>query len=117
VPYSIAWMPYAIAVGLLYVVGLTTTNVSAGFRFANLAWVDPRRMTTGGGGLLGLLLTLVYGIPAALLAIAPFALSQLWPQWSIPLALGGVAVFALGTWAWTKVMARWAERSWELLPA
>jgi len=117
VDFSVTWLPYAVIAGLIYVVGLTTTNVSAGFRFANLGWVDPRRMTTGGGGLLGLLLTLAYGIPAALLTVAPFALSQLWPQWSLALAAGGLAVMGLGTWAWTKLMARWAERAWELLPA
>ena len=117
VDFSLAWMPYGLAAGLLYVVGLTATNVSAGFRFANLGWVDPRRMTTSGGGLIGLLLTLVYGVPAGLLIIAPFALAQLWPQWSLPLAIAGLAAVALATWLWTKVMISWGQKSWELLPA
>lgn len=117
VPFSLSWLPYALVAGFLYLFGLTVTNISAGFRFANLAWSDPRRMTTSGGGLIALLLTVAYGLPAGLLAVAPFAASQLWPQWSIPLMLAGLAVLGLGTWLWSVVMSRWAEKSWELLPA
>ncbi|HQF71708.1 MAG TPA: hypothetical protein PLH39_10560, partial [Promineifilum sp.] len=116
-PFSLVWMPYALIVGVLMTIALVMLSVSVGFRFANLDWKDPRRMTTSGGGWVGLLLTLVYGVPAIIVAVAPFALAQLWPQWGVLLGLAGITVLALGTWFWARQMARWAERSWELLPA
>ena len=116
-PFSLAWIPYALIAGLLVNAGLTMINVSAGFRFANLDWVDPRRMTTSGGGWVSFIFTLIYGIPATLITVAPFAAAQLWPQWSLPLMLAGVLVLGLITWVLMKFMAGWAERSWELLPA
>ena len=116
-PFSLAWIPYALIAGLLINAGLTMINVSAGFRFANLDWVDPRRMTTSGGGWVSFIFTLIYGIPATLIIVAPFAAAQLWPQWSLPLMLAGVLVLGLITWVLMKFMAGWAERAWELLPA
>jgi len=116
-PFSLAWTPYALVTGILITIALVMLSVSVGFRFANLDWQDPRRMTTSGGGWVGLLLTLVYGVPAVIITLAPFALAQLWPQWSLPLMLAGVILLALGTWLWARFMARWAERAWELLPA
>ena len=116
-PFSLAWIPYALIAGLLINAGLTMINVSAGFRFANLDWVDPRRMTTSGGGWVSFIFTLIYGIPATLITVAPFAAAQLWPQWSLPLMLAGVLLLGLITWVLMKFMAGWAERSWELLPA
>ena len=107
----------ALIAGLLVNAGLTMINVSAGFRFANLDWVDPRRMTTSGGGWVSFIFTLIYGIPATLITVAPFAAAQLWPQWSLPLMLAGVLLLGLITWVLMKFMAGWAERSWELLPA
>ncbi len=117
VPFSLSWIPYTLAVGLLINAGLTMIGVAAGFRFANLDWVDPRRMTTSGGGWVSLLLTLVYGVPATIIAIAPFAAAQIWPQWSLPLMLAGVLLLGGLTWLLMKLMGGWAERSWELLPA
>ena len=116
-PFSLAWIPYALIAGLLVNAGLTMINVSAGFRFANLDWVDPRRMTTSGGGWVSFIFTLIYGIPATLITVAPFAAAQLWPQWSLPLMLAGMLLLGLITWVLMKFMAGWAERSWELLPA
>ena len=116
-PFSLAWIPYALIAGLLVNAGLTMINVSAGFRFANLDWVAPRRMTTSGGGWVSFIFTLIYGIPATLITVAPFAAAQLWPQWSLPLMLAGVLLLGLITWVLMKFMAGWAERSWELLPA
>lgn len=116
-PFSLSWLPYALVTGLLFLGGLTMINVSTGFRFANLDWEDPRRMTTSGGGWASLVLTLVYGVPATLVALLPFSAAQLWPQWSLPLMLVGVLALGLLTWLLMVFMARWAERSWELLPA
>ena len=59
----------------------------------------------------------VYGVPATLVALLPFSAAQLWPQWSLPLMLVGVLALGLLTWLLMVFMARWAERSWELLPA
>ena len=115
--FSLSWLPYALVTGLLFLAGLTMINVSTGFRFANLDWEDPRRMTTSGGGWASLVLTLVYGVPATLVALLPFSAAQLWPQWSLPLMLVGVLALGLLTWLLMVFMARWAERSWELLPA
>ena len=117
VPYSLAWMPYALLVGVLFIAGLIMLSVSIGFRFANLEWQDPRRMTTAGGGWVGLLLSLVYGVPGTIIALAPFGLAQVWPQWSLPLMVLGLLLLAVGTWVWARLMVRWAERAWELLPA
>lgn len=117
VPFSLAWLPYSLLAGIVLLIGLTMTNISAGFRFANLGWADPRKMTTSGGGLISFLLSIAYGVPATLLALAPFSLSHLWPQWSLLLAVAGLVVLALGTWLWRVLMTRWADRSWYLLPA
>jgi hypothetical protein len=117
VPFSLAWLPYAIIAGLLITAALQMINVSAGFRFANLDWEDPRRMTTSGGGWVGLLLSLVYGVPAMIITLAPFSLAFIWPQLTIPLMLAGLAILTLGTWLWLRLMTSWAERAWELLPA
>ena len=115
--YSLSWLPYALLTGGLLSAGLTMINVSTGFRFANLDWDDPRRMTTSGGGWVSLVITLIYGIPATLITVAPFAAAQLWPQWSLPLMVVGVLVLAGATWLLMIFMARWGERAWELLPA
>lgn len=117
VPFSISWIPYALLAGLLICAALTMLSVSIGFRFANLDWEDPRRMTTAGGGWVSLLLTLVYGIPAALVTLLPFGLAQIWPQWSVVLMGVGLLLLALGTWVWARFMRGWAEKAWELLPA
>lgn len=116
-PFSLSWLPYALAAGLLMIAGLTMINVSVGFRFANLDWDDPRRMTTSGGGWISLLLTLVYGVPATILTLLPFAAAQLWPQWSLLFMPAGVLLLGLLTWLLMRFMGRWAERAWELLPA
>ncbi len=115
--YSLSWLPYALLTGGLLSAGLTMINVSTGFRFANLDWDDPRRMTTSGGGWVSLVITLIYGIPATLITVAPFAAAQLWPQWSLPLMVVGVLVLAGATWLLMIFMARWGEKAWELLPA
>lgn len=115
--FSLVWLPYALIVGLLIGWGWMTANVSTGFRYANLAWVDPRRMTTSGGGWVSLLLTIAYGVPAALLAFAPFVLAQGFPQWTWLFVAVGLALLAGLTWVWGEAMARWAVKSWELLPA
>jgi len=116
-PFSLAWIPYALVTGLLINAGLTMIGVSIGFRFANLDWVDPRRMTTSGGGWVSLIFTLIYGVPATIITLLPFAAAQLWPQWSLPLMLAGVLLLGGITWVLLRFMAGWAERSWELLPA
>jgi ABC-2 type transport system permease protein len=115
--FSIAWMPYALAAGLLMNAGLTMINVSAGFRFANLDWVDPRRMTTSGGGWVSFIFTLIYGLPSVVITLAPFAAAQMWPQWSLALMLAGLLLLGGITWVLMVFMARWAEKAWELLPA
>lgn len=116
-PFTLSWLPYSLAAGLILLAGLTMIGVSTGFRFANLDWEDPRRMTTSGGGWASLVLSLVYGVPATIVTLLPFSGAQLWPQWSLPLMLAGVLALALITWVLMKFMARWAERAWELLPA
>ena len=115
--FSVAWIPYALLAGLLMNAGLTMINVSAGFRFANLDWVDPRRMTTSGGGWVSFIFTLIYGLPSVVITLLPFAAAQIWPQWSLPLMLAGLLLLCGITWVLMVFMARWAERSWELLPA
>jgi ABC-2 type transport system permease protein len=117
VRYSLAWLPYAFIAGVLLAWGLMTANVSVGFRYANLGWVDPRRMTTAGGGWVSLLLTLAYGVPAALLTLLPFVLAQGYPRWTWLFVAVGLALLAALTWAWGELMARWAVRSWDVLPA
>jgi hypothetical protein len=116
VQYDLRWIPYAIGVGLVIGLGLITANVSAGFRFANLSWTDPRRMMTSSGGFLAFLLTILFSIPAGILAFLPFGLAQIWPAWSIPLALAGLALLIAGTWGWNLLMRRWAESAWNKLP-
>lgn len=116
VRFSLLWMPYAVAVAAIVGMGLIVANVSTGFRFANLEWVDPRRMLTSSGGFVSLLLTLLYGIPASIVAFVPFGLAQVWPSWVLLFVLVGLTLLAGGTYAWFVAMQRWAETSWEKLP-
>ena len=115
--YSLAWLPYGLAAGWLYGHGILASNLAAGFRFANLNWTDPRRMTTRGGGLVALLIMLIYSIVAGIVVYTPYGLASVRPQWSIPLALGGLLVLALLTWLWDRIMSRWALKAWDYLPA
>lgn len=117
VQYDWRWIPYAIGVGLIIGYGLITTNVSVGFRFANLSWTDPRRMMTSSGGFASLLLMIVYGLPACLLAFLPFGLAIVWPALSLPIAAAGLISLAVGTWGWSIPMRQWADNSWHKLPA
>lgn len=114
--YELVWAPYALAAGMVYGYGLLAAGVSTGFRYANLSWVDPRRMVTSGGGLVSLLLTILYGLPGGILIFLPFGLAVLWPAWAIPLAGAGLILLSLFTWAWHLAMARWAEKAWDKLP-
>jgi ABC-2 type transport system permease protein len=116
VSYSLLWLPYALAAGLLMGYGLMALNVSVGFRYANLAWTDPRRMTTSGGGWVSLVLSVAYGLPAGIVTILGFGLSAVWPQWSLLFAAVALALLALYTWLWHVLMSRWAESAWDKLP-
>lgn len=114
--YSLAWLPYALVAGLVAGYGLLATNVSTGFRYANLDWTDPRRMTTQGGGLVSLLLSAVYGLPAALMILLGFGLSVAFPRWSLLAAGGALLLLVAFTWGIHIWMARWADSAWDKLP-
>ena len=43
-------------------------------------------------------------------------LAAVWPQWSLLFAAMGVVLVAAYTWLWHVLMARWAERAWDMLP-
>ncbi|MCA9868089.1 MAG: hypothetical protein KIS95_11200 [Anaerolineae bacterium] len=116
VRYSLGWAPYALLAGLMMGFGLLTINISTGFRYANLSWTDPRRMVTSGGGLVSLLLTVVYGLPGGVIILLGFGLSVLWPAAAIPLAVVGLILLGLYTGAWFVAMRRWAESAWDKLP-
>lgn len=116
VRYSLVWMPYALAAGLIIGFGLLAINVSTGFRYANLAWTDPRRMISSGGGLVSLIVSIVYGLPAGIIILLGFSLPALWPSWSIPIAIVALLLVGLFTWGWYVWMRRWAESAWDKLP-
>lgn len=116
VRYSLSWAPYALAAGLILGFGLLAINTSAGFRYANLGWTDPRRMVTSGGGLVSLLLTVVYALPGGIIVLLGFGLSALWPAATIPLAVVALLLLGLYTAAWFVAMRRWAESAWDKLP-
>lgn len=116
VRFSLAWMPYALAAGLLVGLGLMSINVSMGFRYANLAWTDPRRMMTSGGGLVSLLVTVVYGIPATIIVFLGYGLAAVRPGWGIGTAAAALLLLSLYTWVWHVWMGRWSESAWEKLP-
>jgi len=113
--YSLSWLPYALLGGLIYGYGLLAACVSSGFRYANLNWVDPRRMVTSGGGFISLLLTLLYGVPGGIILFLGFGLAAVWPQWAIPMALGALLLLAAFTWLWGRFMLRWGESAWDKL--
>lgn len=117
VRYSLAWLPYALVAGVIIGVGLLATNISIGFRYANLSWTDPRRMITSGGGLVSLILSIVYGLPAAVLVWLGVGLGSLWPSLTIPLAMAALLLLAIFTWIWFRFMAGWGEKAWHQLPA
>jgi hypothetical protein len=116
VRYSLAWLPYALAAGLILGYGLMALNVSVGFRYANLAWTDPRRMISGGGGWVSFLLSVLYGLPAGIITLLGFSLAAVWPAWAILFALAALLLLALYTALWHRTMARWAEKAWDKLP-
>ena len=115
VRYSLTWMPYALVAGLLLELGLMAINVSTGFRYANLGWTDQRRMLTSGGGLVSLLLSVAYGLPAGVIVLLGFGLAFLWPAAAIPLAVVALILLGLYTGAWLVAMRRWAESAWDKL--
>jgi hypothetical protein len=116
VRYSLLWLPYALAAGLILGYGLMALNVSTGFRYANLAWTDPRRMISGGGSWVSLLLSLLYGLPSGIITLAGFGLAAIWPPWAIPIAAVALVLLGLYTWLWHVLMVRWAEKAWNKLP-
>lgn len=116
VGYDLLWTPYAWICALLFGIGLMGTSTSAGFMYANLEWDDPRRMTTSGGGLLSLLLTVLYALPAIALIILPFVLSTVWPQATPVLLIVGLGLLTAGTAAWTLWQQRRAVAGWHNLP-
>ncbi|MFO7661218.1 MAG: ABC transporter permease [Chloroflexota bacterium] len=117
VNYDWRWLPYALAVGAIIGTGLIAANVSAGFRFANLTWSDPRRMLTSSGGFVAFGLTILYSLPAGLLGFLPFGLAHAWPAWTLVFVSIGLLLLGVSTWLWNHVMRLWAEKSWSKLPA
>ena len=113
--YSLPWLPYALLGGLVYGYGLLAACVSTGFRYANLNWVDPRRMVTSGGGLISFVLTILYGLPGGIILFLGFGLAAVWPQWAIPIALAALLLLAGLTWLWGRWMVRWGESAWDKL--
>ena len=116
VGYDLRWLPYALVAGLIIGYGLLAISVSTGFRYALLGWTDPRRMLSSGGGLVSLLLSVVYGVPVAIVVLFGFALSAAWTGWSIPLALVALLLLAGLTWVTHLLMVRWADSAWDKLP-
>lgn len=114
--FSLLWMPYALAMGLLAGYGLIAINVSAGFRYANMEWTDPRRMMTQTGGFVSLILTVIYSFPASIVAVSGFALALSFPNWALLFA--AIALLALvGLTAVTHaLMAMWADVAWKRIP-
>ncbi len=116
VSYDLLWLPYALIAGMLIGYGFIAISVSTGFRYALLNWTDPRRMLSSGGGLVSLLLSVVYGVPVAIVVLFGFALPAVWPAWSIPLALAALLLLALLAWVTHVLMTRWADSAWDKLP-
>lgn len=112
VSFDLLWLPYALAAGIVMGYGLLAINISTGFRYANLDWTDPRRMISSGGGLVSLLLSVLYGLPAGIVIFLGFSLGRLWPTWAIPLAMVALVLLSLFTWVWYLLMVRWADKSW-----
>ena len=81
-----------------------------------MGWTDQRRMLTSGGGLVSLLLTVVYGLPSGIIVLLGFGLAFLWPSAAIPLAMVALLLLGLYTWGWFVVMRRWADSAWYKLP-
>lgn len=115
--YSLVWAPYALATGLMAGYVLLAGNISAGFRYANLEWTDPRRMMTQGGGLVSLLVSFIYGLPATVIVLLGFGLAQAFPQWGLLFAGVALLLIAAMTWVARVWMIRWGESAWDKLPA
>ncbi|MCZ2115130.1 MAG: hypothetical protein LC131_15070 [Anaerolineae bacterium] len=115
--YSLAWAPYAVAIGLMAGYAILAANTSAGFRYANLEWTDPRRMMTQSGGLVSLLISLAYGLPAAIIALLGFGLAQVYFHWAWLFAGVALLLVAGMTLIMHVIMSRWGESAWDKLPA
>lgn len=115
VRFSLAWSIYGWLVLLMMGTGLIAVNTTLGFRYANLDWTDTRRMTSGGGGLWSFLLSAVYTIAIALIAVVFFVLAAAYANWAIVLAVLGLVITGGLTALWLWLMGRWAERAWRRL--
>ena len=91
---SIVTLLYSMVVIALIVAGADGLNLAFGVAWANLEWDDPRKMTSGGIGCLGAIVSMIYLALGLLLFFGPLVLAGLlrWPQvvgQVIGLVLGG----------------------------
>lgn len=112
VPFSLAWLPYGWLAMLFIGTGLIAANTSLGFRFADFNWTDPRKMTTTGGGFVGLIVDVIALFVGTVIAVGCYLLGILYPPAAIPAALVALVVLGGGTYLLMRLQARWADRAW-----
>jgi ABC-2 type transport system permease protein len=114
---SLLTLLYSLVVIALVVAGADGLNLAFGVAGVNLEWDDPRKMTSGGIGCLGILVGMIYLAVGLVLFFAPLALFGLlrWPQFlgqTIGLVLGGVfclLIAILPLWLVRKKVPRIGE--------
>jgi hypothetical protein len=114
---SLLTLLYSLVVIALAVAGADGLNLAFGVAGVNLEWDDPRKMTSGGIGCLGILVGMIYLAVGLVLFFAPLAIFGLlrWPQFlgqTIGLVLGGVfclLIAILPLWLVRKKVPRIGE--------
>jgi ABC-2 type transport system permease protein len=114
--FSLAWVPYAWLCLLIIGYGMITLSTAMGFIYPRLDWDDPRRMTSRSAGLRSTLLGAVYGIIALLLAVLPFLVASVNPQWTLMLVLVGLLLLAGMAWLVERWSSRRVFRAWAGIP-
>ena len=113
--FSIAWVPYAWLCLLIIGYGMITLSTAMGFVYPKLDWDDPRRMVSRSASLRSTLLGLVYGIVSLIVAVLPFVIGSVYPQWALMLVLLGLLILAGMAWLVERWSSRKVYRSWASL--
>jgi hypothetical protein len=110
--FSAAWIPYAWLCLVIIGYGMITISTTLGFKYPKLDWDDPRRMTDRRAALPNLLLNLVYGVFALVIAVLPFLGGTIYPGWTLLMVLLGLLILAGMAWLVERVSAGQVKNAW-----
>lgn len=113
--FSLVWTVYAWLCLMIIGYGLLAFSVALGCVYPKLDWEDPRRMTTGRARLYNMMGSVLFGLMAALIALAPFVLAAMAPAGTLFYVLVGLLVLLAITWGLVRWSMRQVEQAWPAL--